>query len=658
MPLDMDRVKVSKPFELSPSFLPKWTSEPELVREEGISTRHSAQIRAELEILQTRYKFLNANEVHLDIVRRAEESSHKYQEPILQYVKFREKIAEELGETRAQAIALPKPVHSFLFSETGKNGTTRHSEHLALGNPIRAVQDGYSILTDPAYLLMRKEADEPESISDQVRREHPVRYKHLRHLRVPRQGVTSRLDRYIDFSRYIMDKYKLLPRPFDLDEKGEAEFMNKRAEIVLLRAIFADGMVQHSEVDVILNQSEQGQQLFDARVHIVTLTGHILWYYDDLVDGAAEDLRRLLGPAVIQTFIQDLNKITEAGFYAAARGEAFPEAELLAFQEKYSLMFAQIDENELLIVDREWLTELTRMARTLIDLFREKIEIQKNILHFSPEALAFGIETWMSHFDIRCVEVMGNLAAPLEYRWKRLETTGADIYMDECAMALAASRDYLANAQKFNAGETPILNRLVSFFDRKNEATLEMYWALDKARTAANLVIGYFNDIASMAHEFLDNNALWVDVKHSIYREGKTFPSMMDFYFAALDRLISTRGYEITIGILEEVYEQFLHLQAACETLKAMHPADPAIDSFIAIMRNGGGAPYFDWSLDETRYMGSSGPIHLASLLNAEEEWATAAESVVEKVIIPKVFPTPIQNAFRQMPYQPPKQLG
>lgn len=127
----------------------------------------------------------------------------------------------------------------------------------------------------------------------------------------------------------------------------------------------------------------------------------------------------------------------------------------------------------------------------------------------------------------------------------------------------------------------------------------------------------------------------------------------MDFYSEVLSRFISEQGYAVVNGILEEVYEHFLDLQAACETLKAMHPDDPAVQSLIAIARMWGGAPFFDWTLDATRYMGSGGPALLVGLLEASEDWETTAQSVVEQVIQPQIFPPTVQKAYRQIPYSP-----
>ncbi|NER79515.1 MAG: hypothetical protein F6K42_08010 [Leptolyngbya sp. SIO1D8] len=448
-----------------------------------------------------------------------------------------------------------------------------------------------------------------------------------------------------------MEDYEILPKPSDLDEKIQVGFRHKQREMALMIAVLADAIATSNTIDAQLEQSEYGRQLADARRYVNILLSYILWYYDDLIDGAVEDIQRLLGQEGAKEFIQDVNKLTEIGAKAAACGAVFPEANVQAFQEKYTAIFAQIEDSELIIINQEQLVEFAKMARTLVRLLWQKIDIQKHTLHFSQAALTLGREGLQTHFDFRLEEVAGLLTDAKAYRWKRDCSAACDICIDEDAMAYAACRDFLANAEKFNAAETPILDRLLTLYDRHHEASLATYWLLDKARMAASKVVGLFNDIGSNGHEVLDNNAIWIDIKQAISREGKCFASLMDFYSAVLSRFSSKQGYEIVNGILEEVYEHFLDLQAACETLKAMHPDDPAIQSFIAIARMWGGAPFFDLTLDATRYMRSGGPALLVGLLDAPEDWETTAQSVVEQVIVPQIFPLVVQKAYGQIPY-------
>ncbi|MBE7383687.1 MAG: hypothetical protein F6J95_019985 [Leptolyngbya sp. SIO1E4] len=560
-------------------------------------------------------------------------------------------MARELGKTRAQAMALSNPVCCTLFSEVNHTKTACTSENLGLDSSIKAVEDGYFLLTDPAFLRKRQQADEPDSISARVRREHPIKYKQLDQVRIPIQDVSPRFEAYMEFSRRIMEDYEILPKPSDSDDKVQARFQHKQREMALMIAVLADNMTVSNTIDAKLELSEHGRQLVDARRHVNILFSYILWYYDDLIDGTAEDIQRLLGQAGIQEFIQDVNKLTEMGARAAACGADFPEANIQAFQKKYTAVFAQIEDSKLIVINRERLAELAKMARTLVRLLWQKIDLQKNTLHFSQAALALGIEGLQAHFDFRLEEVSGLFTDAKAYRWKRDGSAACDVFIDEDAMVQAACRDFLANAEKFNAAETPILDRLLTLYDRNQEASLPTYWLLDKARMAASKIVGLFNDIGSNGHEILDNNAVWIDIKQSIFREGKHFASLMDFYAEVLSRFTSQQGYAIVNGILEEVYEHFLDLQAACETLKALHPDDPAVQSFIAIARMWGGAPFFDWTLDATRYMGSGGPALLVGLLDAPEDWETTAQSVVEQVIQPQIFPPTVQKAYRQIPY-------
>ena len=608
-------------------------------------------LKSEFYRLQERYKFHGTHPTRAEIVRHALASYRNYQKPVLQYLEVRGNIASNLGKTRAQAMVLSKPVHCTLFPETDHAKAACTSENLVLDSSVKAVKDGYFLLTDPSFLGRRQQAGESDSISARVRREHPIKYGQLGQVRIPLQGVSPRFETYMEFSRCIMEDYEILPKPSDLDENIQVRFRHKQREMALMIAVLADAIATSNTIDAQLEQSEHGRQLADARRYVNILLSYILWYYDDLIDGAVEDIQRFLGQEGAKEFIQDVNGLTEMGAKAAACGAVFPEANIQAFQEKYTAIFAQIEDSELIIINQEQLVEFAKMARTLVRLLWQKIDIQKNTLHFSQAALTLGREGLQTHFDFRLEEVAGLFTDAKAYRWKRDGSAACDICIDEDAMAYAVCRDFLANAEKFNAAETPILDRLLTLYDRHHEASLATYWLLDKARMAASKIVGLFNDMGSNGHEILDNNAIWIDIKQAIFKEGKCFASLMDFYSEVLSRFSSKQGYAIVNGILEEVYEHFLDLQAACETLKAMHPDDPAIQSFIAIARMWGGAPFFDWTLDATRYMGSGGPALLVGLLDAPEAWETTAQLVVEQVIQPQIFPLAVQKAYGQIPY-------
>ena len=605
--------------------------------------------QSELLKLQERYKFHSTHPIRAAIVHRALASFASYHAPVLRYLETRAKVAGELGATRAQAMALPKPISYSFWEDTNPQFT---AEDMALGSFIRAAKDGYSLLTDPTFVQQRQQADEPDSISARVRREHPLKYEQLRSVRIPLQGVSSRFETYMDFSRRVIDDYQLLPKPADLDAQSQQKFIHKQREMALLVATLADMLMTSNTFDAQLNTSEQGKKLADARRYIYIIDSHILWYYDNLIDGAVEEIQLLLGKEGTQEFIKSVNALTAIGAQAAASDSVFPEAMIQSFQEKYAAIFAQIEDHELIILTREWLVEFTKMARTLVRLLEEKIQLQKNVLHFSQEALALSIEVFQTHFDFHMEEVEGLFTNTVAYRWKRDGSAACDVLLDEGAMVNAACFDFLADVDRFNAGETPTLDRLVTFYDRTYEASLETYWVLDKARMASSKIVGLFNDLGSIGHEVLDNNILWIELKHSIFKEGKSFNSQMAFYSEVLARFTSREGYEIVEGVLEEIYGHFLDLQAACETLSLMHPNDPAIQAFIQIAQILGGAPYYDWTLDATRYMGSGGPVLLVGLLDTPEAWETTAKSIVEKVIQPKIFYPAVQQAYRKIPYK------
>ena len=623
---------------------------------ENISTNTRIQkyIQSELRKLQERYYFQEAHPIRAKIIFHALKSYQIHQKPVLQYLENRETIASELGKTRAQAIASSNPLSCTLFTETDYIEADYMSDTKWSDSSIKAIKNGYSLLTDPIYLRKRQQAGEPDSISARIRSEHPIKYKQLRQVRVPPQYVSPRFEMYMDFSRRILEDYQILTKPSNLDAKSQAKFGHKQREMALMVAALADSIVTSDTVDMKLEQSVQGQQLADARRYVSILLDYILWYYDDLIDGVADEIQRLLGQKGVREFIQDVNKLTDIGAKAAACGAAFPENNIQAFQTKYTAVFAQIKDGDLIIINRERLAELAKMPGTLVRLLWQKIDIQKHTLHFSQKALALGHEGLQTHFDFRLEEVDGLFTDAKEYRWKRDGSAACDVCIDEDAMAHAACLDFLANADKFNAAETPILDRLLTLYDRNHEASLKTYWLLDKARMAASKIVGLFNDISSNGHEILDNNAVWIDLKQTIFREGTHFDSLMDFYSEILSRFASEQGYAVIKEILEEVYEHFLDLQAACETLKAMHPDDPAVQSFIAIARMWGGGPFFDWTLDSTRYMGSGGPALLVGLLETPEDWEVTAQSIVEQVIQPQIFPTAVQTAYRQIPYHRP----
>lgn len=622
---------------------PKWFSDTDT------HTQYCAQ--SELLRLQERYKFHGTHSIRAAIACRVLASYSSYQEPVLRYFETREKIAGELGATRAQAMASPRPINGSLWVEINPQFA---AEDPALGGVIRAAKDGYSLLTDPTFVQQRQQANEPDSISARVRREHPIKYEQLRHVRIPLQGVSSRFETYMDFSRRVIDEYQLLPKTADLDARSQQKFLHKQREMALLVATLADMLATSNTLDIQLNTSEQGKKLADARRYIYILDNHILWYYDNLIDGAVEEIQLLLGKEGTKEFIQSVNAITSIGAKAAANDGIFPEAMIQAFQKKYTAIFAQIEDHELIILTREWLAEFTKMARKLVRLFSEKIQLQKNVLHFSQEALALSIEGFQAHFDFHMEEVEGLFTNTTAYRWKRDGSAACDVILDEGAMINAACFDFLADVDRFNASETPTLDRLVTFYDRNHKASLETYWVFDKVRMASSKIVGLFNDLGSIGHEVLDNNALWIELKHSIFKEGKGFASQMEFYSEVLARFTSQQGYEVVQGVLEEIYGHFLDLQASCATLSLMHANEPAIQAFIQIAQILGGAPHYDWTLDATRYMGSGGPALLVGLLDAPQDWKTTTQSIVEQVIQPKLFPPTVQQAYRQIPYKAP----